>query len=472
MESLYSKLISYGKSDYYPFHMPGHKRNTTSMPIWNIFEMDITEIDGFDNLDNPKEILRDAMDRAALLYKARASYYLVNGSTVGILSAISTVAKKGERILMGRNSHKAVFNAALINELESIYIYPELIDEFNINGGLLPEKIEEMLIKYGDIKAIVITSPTYEGVVSDVEDIAKIAHKYKVPLIVDEAHGAHFGFIKEFPESSIGKGADIVIQSLHKTLPALTQTSILHLQGDLVDKEKLEKYLGIYQTSSPSYILLASIDYCINLMESEGIKLMNQYNERLTLLRDKLKKLKNVKLLGMDVIGKNNVFDLDPSKLLLSVKGTDMTGKELYDILRIKYHLQLEMKMGDYVLAMTSLMDNVEGYERLYRALEEIDGQINKKNQNLDKKTMLIEPLKDKLIYEADYAKKRRIPLDKAVGKTVGEFIYLYPPGTPLIVPGEIISEKLLKLLDYYESIGLEITGLSDESRKTVLILK
>lgn len=472
MKSLYNKLISYGKSDYYPFHMPGHKRDIEMMPKWDVFGMDITEIDGFDNLHSPREILKKSMEKASSLYNSKSSYHLINGSTVGILSAISAVTSKGQRILMARNSHKSVYNAVLLNELDVVYVYPEIIQEFEINGGLLPKDIEEMLISYSDIKAIVITSPTYEGVVSDVEGIAKIAHKYQIPLIVDEAHGAHFGFIEGFPDTSVNKGADIIIQSLHKTLPALTQTSILHLQGDMVDKERLEKYLSIYQTSSPSYILLASIDYCVNLMESQGTRLMNQYRERLWFLRDRLKGLKHIKLLDIDGIDKNYIFDLDPGKLLLSVKGTDMTGKELYDLLRTKYKLQLEMKMGDYVLAMTSLMDREEGYNRLWMALKEIDEKIHMDSQRLTRNTRTIKPIKTKSIYEADGAQKVRLPLDKVLGETVGEFMYLYPPGIPLIVPGEILSEELLKQFAYYESVGLEITGLSDESGKTVLVLK
>lgn len=472
MDFLYNKLISYGKSGYYPFHMPGHKRNTPNMPNWNVFGMDITEVDGFDNLHDPREILKESMERAASLYKVKASYYLINGSTSGILSAISAVVGKGQRILIARNSHKSVYNAALLNELKTVYIYPEIIDNYEINGGLIPKDIEEMLIRYSDIKAVVITSPTYEGVVSDVEEIAKIVHKYQIPLIVDEAHGAHFGFVNSFPDTAVNKGADIIIQSLHKTLPALTQTSILHLQGNLVDRKRLEKYLSIYQTSSPSYILLASIDYCVNLMESQGISLMNQYRERLSLLRDRLKELKHIKLLDIDGIEKNNVFDLDPSKLLLSVKGTNITGKELYDLLRTKYHLQLEMKMGNYVLAMTSLMDSEEGYNRLWMALKEIDEKIYVDDKSLTKSRISIKPQKTKSIYQADYGEKVRISLDKAVGKTVGEFIYLYPPGIPLIVPGELISEELLREFAYYKSVGLEITGLSDESGNTVLVLK
>lgn len=220
------------------------------------------------------------------------------------------------------------------------------------------------------------------------------------------------------------------------------------------------------------YILLASIDYCVNLMESQGIMLMNQYREKLYSLRDKLKRLKHITLLDTDRVGKNDVFDLDPSKLLLSVKETDMTGKQLYDLLRTKYKLQLEMKMGDYVLAMTSLMDSEEGYNRLLMALEEIDEKINMDSHRTTKKRMNTKPIKVKSIYEADCAEKIRVSLNGALGKILGEFIYLYPPGIPIIVPGELVSKEILKELAYYESVGLEITGFSDESEKTVLVLK
>ena len=285
MERLYKKLESYGQSDYYPFHMPGHKRNRASSADDFLFERDITEISGFDNLHHAEGILKDAMDEAAAIYGTDRSWYLVNGSTCGILSAVFATTENGGKILTARNCHKAVYHAICLNRLEAEYLYPEEITEFGINGGIRAEDVRKALEKdamhcagnSGDVRgkitkiqAVLITSPTYEGVVSDIRAIADAAHEYGIPLIVDEAHGAHLEYADQchsFPKSALEYGADIVIQSLHKTLPCFTQTAILHVKGKLVDQDRISRYLSMFQTSSPSYLFMAGMERCLKFME-------------------------------------------------------------------------------------------------------------------------------------------------------------------------------------------------------------
>ena len=274
---LLERLTEYAGSDAYPFHMPGHKRREIPDGIPGGFPdpygIDITEIDGFDNLHHAEGILKDAMDEAAAIYGADRSWYLVNGSTCGILSAVFATTENGGRILTARNCHKAVYHAICLNRLEAEYLYPEEITEFGINGGIRAEDVRKALEKdamrcagnSGDVRgkitkiqAVLITSPTYEGVVSDIRAIADAAHEYGIPLIVDEAHGAHLEYAVQchsFPKSALEYGADIVIQSLHKTLPCFTQTAILHVKGKLVDQDRVSRYLSMFQTSSPSYLL-------------------------------------------------------------------------------------------------------------------------------------------------------------------------------------------------------------------------
>ena len=381
MSNLYDKLIDYSKSEIYPMHMPGHKRNTKMLPNVNPYAIDITEIEGFDNLHNPKEILQDLILRIQELYGSPMSVPLINGSTVGILAGISSCVEPGDRILVARNSHKAVYHAIQINQLRPVYVYPQDDGIYHINGGILPEDIENMLITYEDIKLVVITSPTYEGIISDIEAIARITHKYKVPLLVDEAHGAHLGFHPGFPKNSIAAGADIVIHSVHKTLPAYTQTALMHIQGKLVKKDEVQKYLGIYETSSPSYVLLAGIDTCIQLLEAEGTKLFKLYYERLKEFYNKTKGFQKLRILHKDEYDTFNskqhgVFQIDPSKIVISTLGTRLSGKELETILRIKYKIQLEMSSLHYALAMTSICDTDEGFQRLYEALFDINEEL------------------------------------------------------------------------------------------------
>ena len=244
-DSLYKRLVKYSDSDYYPFHMPGHKRNTDIIDMISPYKIDITEIENFDNLHNANDVIKSLMNRIAKMYGSKRSYILVNGSTCGIMAAISSVVKMGDEIALARNCHKSVYNAVYINKLKCNYIVPK-VNEYGIFGQIEIEDVEEIFNRNPKVKVVVITSPTYEGIVSDIEGIAKYVHKKGGILIVDEAHGAHFKFDNYFPNSAVESGADIVIESIHKTLPAMTQTSILHICSENIDEKKVERFLSIY----------------------------------------------------------------------------------------------------------------------------------------------------------------------------------------------------------------------------------
>ena len=270
MEHLYRKLKEYANTGYYPFHMPGHKRNTALIGSELPYELDITEIDGFDDLHHSEGILKELQEYAACVYHAEETHYLVNGSTVGLLSAVMGSTNSGDCILMARNCHKSVYNAVFMNQLHPIYIYPE-------NGAINPGEVKRILEENPNVKSVVITSPTYEGVVSDVERIAGIVHEKGIPLIMDEAHGAHFGFHPYFPKNSNTLGADIVIHSLHKTLPSLTQTALLHMNGELANRTDIREYVHMLQSSSPSYILMAGIDECVRFVGERSSDVFDNY---------------------------------------------------------------------------------------------------------------------------------------------------------------------------------------------------
>lgn len=473
MPYLYDQLRDYAKSDYYPFHMPGHKRRLGE--FMNPIETDITEIEGFDNLHHAEGILKEAQERAAAVYGSENTYFLVNGSTAGILGAVSACTSIGGKILMARNCHKAVYHSVLIRELDAVYIYPQQEQGIGLNCGLSPEKIREMLITAPDIQAVIITSPSYDGVVSDVEKIADICHTYQKPLIVDEAHGAHFGFHPYFPKNSIGKGADIVIHSLHKTLPAFTQTGLIHLNGSLVDQAVLERYLGIYQTSSPSYLLMAGVDQCIRMLEELGDRLFGEFVENLEQFRRKASELQMVGLVGKEELaGEKDVADLDLSKLILYIKNGSMSGNELYEELLQRYHLQLEMAAGDYALALTSIGDTREGFDRLYQALEEIDRRLLAQDSaQLEKRSYAgMDNQTEMPVCRAVERKMERILLENATGRIAGEFVYLYPPGIPLIVPGEKISGEFVENVLQYREKGFSLQGMKDYSGKYLEVLE
>lgn len=470
MEYLDIKLEQYAKSGVYPFHMPGHKR--AEIDFFNPYQIDITEIEGFDNLHHAEEILKEAQKRAAHVFHAKHTFYLINGSTCGLLSAISAAAKKGDKILIARNCHKAVYHAAYLRELRVSYLYP-IITKAGIQGAIQPEDVERMLNCDKDIAAVVITSPTYDGVVSDIESIAKIAHRHDVPLIVDEAHGAHFGFSKKFPRPAVSLGADVVIQSIHKTLPSFTQTALLHLQSERILESEIKKFLGIYETSSPSYIFMAGIDKCVRMLETEADVLFARYETLLNDFYKRTEKLNKIKILKKEDFNRKEAFAFDPSKIIISVKGMNMTGQELYDCLLKKYKLQMEMASGFYVTAMTSIMDRKEGFDRLIHALYEVDAVLKEKNTYADDfvEKVYIENEKNMEIYQAMDSLKNPVELEKAEGKISGEYIYLYPPGIPILVPGEIITAKIVDNIKKCGKLGLNIQGMVDNTNKQINIV-
>lgn len=481
-QTMYNALLEYGKSDMYPFHMPGHKRNVCGV---NPYSYDITEIDGFDNLHEPEDMIADELERARRIYGTKKTYFLVNGSTCGILSAICALTYKGDKFLAARNCHKAVYNGIYMNELEPVYIYPEYLKKLGISGVIKPEDVEKCLNENPDIKVVMITSPTYEGIVSDVEKIAEIVHQRNGILIVDEAHGAHFflndllseqNHKREFPESAVNY-ADVVIQSVHKTLPAMTQTALLHICSDRVSQERIERYLKIYQSSSPSYVLMASIVNSYDILEKSGKELVEKYLENLKWFYEEVQKLHYIK-----VFTKEDFEDYrwDISKIIISARDAGFNGTYIYDKLREDYRIQLEMCAGDYCLAMTSVMDTREGFERLQRALLEIDNEISELIENrvihelnsnvtenqIDAKLPVAEIKRN--LFDALNDEKEFVKLEDALGRVSADFIHLYPPGIPLIAPGEVYSDEVIRRIRDYERTGLTVHGMTDDTVKVI----
>lgn len=462
MGTLYERLKNYGESDHYGFHMPGHKRQTGIPGMEKLYQIDITEIEGFDDLHHPRGILKEAQERAARVFQAEETHFLINGSTVGILSALAGVTRRGDTVLVARNCHKSVYHAIYMKELKPVYLYPGFDQETGLNTQISPEDVRRALEADPTIRVVVIVSPTYEGIVSDVEKIGEETHARGIPLIVDEAHGAHFGFHPYFPGNSNTKGADLVVQSLHKTLPSLTQTALLHMNGSYVNRREVRRYLDMLQTSSPSYVLMASIDDCVCRLEEKGDGLWEPYVERLKWLRGELEKLKALELIRLP--------GQEPSKLVISTRKTSMTGRQLQELLLERYHLELEMAAGSYALAMTSPGDTREGMERLARALMDVD-EMAGLMYNADKSCGEFQyPCLEQVCTSAGMADRRRdgalgerVPWEESEGMVSFEYAYLYPPGIPLIVPGERINGEAVEILCRYREMGFAIEGLDKE---------
>jgi len=454
-------------------HMPGHKRNLELMDMVNPYAIDITEIDGFDNLHDAEEILLDNMEEAAQLYHAEHTHYLINGSTSGLLVSIAACTKKGDTVLVARNCHKAVYHAIFLNELVPIYLYPEVDDDYGIHKGITPEQVKKELEENPDIKMVLLTSPTYEGIVSDIREIASVVHSYNIPLIVDEAHGAHLGFSKDFPENSVTCGADMVIHSVHKTLPAFTQTALLHSNGSLVNYDKVKMYLQIYQTSSPSYVLMSGISNCIRIIKEQGRQLFEKYYRNLREFYEACNKLKHLEVYQpIKLQEEKRPFAFDPSKILIFTHHSSINGVDLYEMLLNRYRIQCEMVSKNYVLAMTSLADTKEGFNRLLEALLDIDRNISRENKQAQTSLFYVTDLRLALTpYEAYNLRKESINLDESIGNIAAEYIYLYPPGIPLVVPGEEITKEIISRIKEYKKAGLHIKGMKDRDNATILVV-
>ena len=499
-ELLINRLAAYARSDMYPFHMPGHKRRTGPEDSFmnscvdsftNPFAVDITEIEGFDNLHHPEGILRDSMKWAADVYGADQTYYMINGSTGGILAAVCGSVPRGGRILVSRNCHKSVYHGICLNQLKTSYVYPQEIEGLGIQGGITAEDVDRMLNRYMDTQAVLIVCPTYDGIVSDIEAIARIVHRAGLPLIVDEAHGAHFRYDAMFPVSALDLGADVVIQSVHKTLPSLTQTALLHIKcnrpdgGCYADRERIDRYIHMVQSSSPSYVLMASIENSIYQMEQTD---MAPYGKQLHKLRRRLGQMRHLRLADTGLIGQAGIRDLDISKIVVSTRGTCLypaedgltgfTGAQLDDILRREYHLEMEMCGADYVTAITTVMDSGEGLERLGDALTRIDSQLTDAGYKPDGRSG-----DQKSVYsmrcdtamsmgEAMGEKMASVGLEDSAGCISGEFVYIYPPGIPIVAPGEWISRPILEVILEYRDKGLPVQGPADQSLRTIRVVQ
>lgn len=466
-QPLFQKLKEYNKT-MLPMHMPGHKRNlalsgTDGYLATLCADCDITEIAGFDNLAEPEEMLLSLKERAAKLWKSEEAYPLINGSTCGILAAIYATVPYGGRVIVARNCHKSVYNGVRIVNAKATYLQPEQDPETGACGAVTPEAVEEALQKNRDTKLIIVTSPTYEGVVSDVEGICRVAHAYGVPVLVDSAHGAHFGF-GGFSKGAVECGADLVVHSLHKTLPCLTQTAMLHRTGSMVAGGEVQAAVNMFQTSSPSYLLLASIEGCIGLLEERGAILCAEWREALSEFYKGAHLLQHIRVVtGGLTDGEANeirtmestVYDRDPGKLVLVTRGAGLTGAMLMEKLRSDYHIELEMAAEQYGLAMTGLGDTKESLMRLLQALHDIDAQCEKSEERELCYPGL--PTVRMSAAEAEHVSAKEYRWGKANGKVAAEYVWAYPPGIPLLVPGEEITEELVCFLLQKEANGVRI---------------
>lgn len=490
-KTLFQRLAEFSGSEATAMHMPGHKRNSAGLDFLEKLgaRYDLTEIEGFDDLHNPEGILKDAMERAAQLWGSERCFFLVNGSTGGILAAIraAALATGSERLIMARNSHRSVYNAVELLHLEPIYLAPPITKGFGFCASISPKSVE-LSVRDNPGTPVILTSPNFEGVISNISEVAIICHLYGSPLIVDSAHGAHLDLSKYFTGGAISAGADIVIQSVHKTLTGLNQTALLHLNGDQIPEAMVKKELSVFQTSSPSYPLMASIDGTVDLLTNKGYELLSSWSRRLDNFDRRVSGLQKLKIPGHSeffpcqsgvrkagyvphMLNTENIYDYDRSKIVISCENTDTTGPELMNRLQRDYKIYCEMASSGYVVAMTGIGDREQDTEKLAVALNELDRDISSAGPRLPYSGPEIPPRR----MPADTAlnePSRSMALRDACGRISAEYVWCYPPGIPIVVPGEELTEDIIAAFVLQRDSGLRLQSTSGEMPRYIRVVK
>lgn len=451
------------------FHTPGHKgRNTLIEWAKYIPYIDTTELEGTDNLLEPTGIIRQSQELAAKVFNSKATYYGVNGSTGSIYVAMATITNPGDKVLVERNCHKSVYNSLILNRLNPIYIYPNYNEEYNLFTGIYPEDIEKALQAHPDIKAVIITYPNYYGICSNIEEIAEIVHRHDKILMVDEAHGSHLTFSDRLPISSLKAGADIIINSTHKTLPSFTQTSLLHVGSDRIDLDKLRDRFNLYTTTSPSYLFAISNELAVAYMADKGREILGNNIDEIERVISSLNSINRVFVFTGDEEDKT-IYDRDISKILFKIDG--ISGSTLDEILTRKYNIRLEMADYYYGLALTSLMNTHEDYKKLIEAIGDIAKSAPSEKIELFKME-LPRPIIRKNIFDAYYGEREIINIEDSIGRIAAAPIIPYPPGIPLIVPGEEITKELYHYILNAMENELEILGLIGYNKDQIVVTK
>ncbi|MEW9123686.1 MAG: aminotransferase class I/II-fold pyridoxal phosphate-dependent enzyme [Thermotaleaceae bacterium] len=479
-QSIFLKnLWKHTKENRISFHVPGHKngrileRYVDNDFLQRLPAFDQTEIYGLDNLHAPEGIIEESQKKAAAFFGADESFFLVDGSSCGILSAIMAATQPGDQILIPRDCHKSVISGVILGDLHPIYIKPHVDTTFHVPAGIEPETIQKFLMDYPRIKAVLLTYPNYYGICSDIEEIIKIAHQHDKIVIIDEAHGAHLNLSNRLPISALSGGADIVIQSTHKTLPAFTQASMLHVQSNRVDRQRLKFMLSMHQSSSPSYLLMTSLDIARTIAQREGKHLMEDLLDHIENFHKKLIEESNIQILTEVSVGINGVQDIDKTKMLMDGSNIGIRGAALEEFLRTGFNIQMELTNLTNVLAVTSIGNEEKDFQLLLQGLRKIEKEKGTPCRRIFKPLYTYEIPKMHLRpREAVYQKKKEVVFLQSSGKISGEYIIPYPPGIPILCPGEEITKEMIEYVKTLKTEGISIIGTRDHYLEKIDIIE
>lgn len=472
---LFTALQEVKDKQIIPFDVPGHKQGRGNPDMLQYFgetlmACDVNSMKPLDYLSNPTGVIKEAEDLMADAFGADYAYFLVNGTSFGVQAMIMSACSPGDEVILPRNVHKSAINGLILSGALPVYVQPEVREDLGMACGMSFEVIQEAIDSHPRAKAVFIINPTYYGMVSDLAKITAYAHEKNMAVIVDEAHGTHFGFNNNLPKSAMEVGADMAAVSLHKTGGSLTQSSALLLRKGLIDEERVRSMLSLTQTTSASYILMSSLDVARKNLSVHGEERMNELLELSAYARERVNSIGGYYAFGHDLVGNRGIYDFDATKLGIKVSNLGLTGLHVYDLLRDIYNIQVEFGDTYNILAIISLGDYRVQVDALIDALIQIKENYST-SENVEEDVTLINPKVILSPREAFYANKRVIPIKEAVGKISGESIMTYPPGIPIVSPGEQITEQMVRYLQFLKNEKTLITGLLDPEVNNIHII-
>ena len=472
---LYAALENFRKKRIVPFDVPGHKRGRGNPELVQLLGekcvgLDVNSMKPLDDLCHPSSVIREAEDLAAAAFGAAHSFFMVGGTTSSVQNMIFSVCKEGDKIIMPRNVHKSAINALVMCGAIPVYVNPEVDKRLGISLGMEPKKLLQAVEDNPDAGAVLVNNPTYYGICSDLKSIVKIAHEYGMKVLVDEAHGTHFSFNDDLPVSGMAAGADMSAVSMHKSGGSLTQSSILLLNKSM-NADHVRQIINLTQTTSASYLLMASLDISRRNLALNGKNSFAKVMQMASYAREEINDIGDYYAYGRELINGTSVYDFDVTKLAVYTRDLGLAGIEVYDILRDEYDIQIEFGDISNMLAYISIGDRLQDIERLVGALDDIKRLFKR-----DKAGMLsAEYVNPKVAVpprKAFYSEKISLPLRAAEGKICTEFVMCYPPGIPILAPGELITKEIIEYILYAKSKGCSMQGTEDFEVERLNVLK
>ncbi|EMT47049.1 MULTISPECIES: aminotransferase class I/II-fold pyridoxal phosphate-dependent enzyme [Anoxybacillus] len=477
---LFTGLLEHIKKNPIQFHIPGHKKGAgmdeqfRSFIGENALAMDLINIGPLDDLHQPKGMIKRAQQLAAEAFGADYTFFSVQGTSGAIMTMVMSVAGPGDKIIVPRNVHKSVMSAIVFSGATPIFVHPEIDKELGISHGITPEAVEAALKQHPDAKGVLVINPTYFGIAGDLKRIVDIAHRYHVPVLVDEAHGVHIHFHEELPLSAMQAGADMSATSVHKLGGSMTQSSILNVKEGLVSAKRVQAILSMLTTTSTSYLLLASLDVARKRLATEGHELAERAIRLANETRKQINDIDYLYCVGKEIIGTKATFDYDPTKLIISVKELGLTGYEVEKWLRERYNIEVELSDLYNILCIITPGDTERETNILVDALRHLSNEFRHQAEVGKKPKVLLPdiPILALTPRDAFYAETEVVPFDESAGRIIAEFVMVYPPGIPIFIPGEIITEDNLNYIRKNIEVGLPVQGPEDDTLRTLRVIK